>query len=502
MSATTDPGEAYEELTDRYARIANVEKAAGVLNWDQQTMMPEAGTPARSGQLSALSAVRHDLLTDPELSELLDAAEAGDLTDDESAVVREIRYEHERAARVPEELVEDISRAQSDAQKVWQDARANDDFEGYAPTLTQLRDLHVERAEHIDPDRDPFEVMYEDSERDLPMETVEGIFEQIREELIPLVAEIEERGDDLPRPFDDAAPYDPDEQRALHEDALDRLGFDRDRARLDTSPHPFTFGNQFDCRITTRFDESDPIDGLMSTIHEFGHATYQLGLSQEHYANPLGESRSSGVHESQSRFWENHVGRTKAFWEGFLLTFEEHFPGAENVTPDAAYQAVNRIYPDNLIRVEADELTYHMHIVLRHEIGRAFVNREIDVDELPIVWNDRMEEYLGVRPDTDADGVLQDIHWSMGFAAFESYTIGSVLAAQLDHAMREDLDDVDALIRDGEFGPIHEWMTENVHSHGKRYRTDELIEAATGEPLTADYFVEYATEKFTDLYGL
>jgi carboxypeptidase Taq len=502
MSATDDPEAAYDELTDRYARIANVEKAAGVLNWDQQVMMPEEGTPARSGQLSALSAVRHDLLTDPELGEVLDAVEAGDLDDDREAVVREIRYEHERAAKVPENLVEEISRTQSDAQEIWQNARADDDFDHFAPTLTELRDLHVDRAEHIDPDRDPFVVMYEDSERDLPMDDVERIFDRVREELIPLVEEIEARGETLPRPFDATAPYDADEQRALHEDALDRIGFDRGRSRLDTSPHPFTFGNQFDCRITTRFDESDPIDGLMSTIHEFGHATYQLGLSQDHYAHPLGESRSSGVHESQSRFWENHVGRTKAFWEGFLPTFKEHFPAAEDVTVDEAYRAVNRIYPDNLIRVEADELTYHMHIVLRHEIGRSFVNGEIDVEEIPQVWNDRMEEYLGVRPDTDANGALQDIHWSMGFAAFESYTIGSVLAAQFDHAMREDLDDVDGLIREGEFEPIHEWMTENVHSHGKRYRTDDLVEAATGEPLTADYFVEYAREKFTDLYGL
>ncbi|MFQ3295494.1 MAG: carboxypeptidase Taq [Natrialbaceae archaeon] len=482
--------------------MANVGKALGVLNWDQQVMMPDEGTPARSGQLSTLSAVRHDLLTDPELGELLDAAEAGDLTDDQAAVVREIRYEHERAARVPETLIEELTRTQSEAQEVWQDARANDDFEHFAPTLTELRDLHVRRAEHIDRDRDPFDVMYDDSERDLPIETVEAIFDQIRTELIPLVEKIEKRGDDLPQPFEHAAPYDPDEQQALHGDALDRLGFDRDRARLDTSPHPFTSGNQFDTRITTRVDESDPIDGLMSTIHEFGHATYQLGLPQDHYANPLGESRSSGVHESQSRFWENHVGRTKPFWEGFLPTFTEHFPDAEGVTAEAAYRAVNRIYPDNLIRVEADELTYHMHILLRHEIGRSFVHGEIDVEEIPQVWNDRMEEYLGVRPDSDANGALQDIHWSTGFAAFESYTIGSVLAAQLDHAMRQDLDDVDGLIREGEFEPIHEWMTENVHSHGKQYRTDELIEEATGEPLTADYFVEYAREKFTDLYGL
>jgi carboxypeptidase Taq len=339
--------------------------------------------------------------------------------------------------------------------------------------------------------------MYEDGAPYLPLETVEDVFETLREELVPLIADIREQGDDLPDPFDGT--YPDDDQLALCEAALDVLGYDRSRGRLDTAPHPFMFGTQFDARVTTRFDESDPLGAVMSTTHEYGHASYQLGLRQDEYGTPLGQSRSSGVHESQSRFWENHVGRTRPFWESFAPTVNEHL--GTDVDPETMYQSVNRIYPENLIRVEADELTYHFHIILRSEIDRAFVEGDVDVGEIPDLWDEKMEEYLGVTPPNDAKGCLQDIHWSSGFAAFQNYTVGSVLAAQLNAAIREDLD-VDGLVREGEFDPIREWMGEHVHEPGCRYETPELVEHATGEPLTADYFVEYAREKFTDLYGL
>jgi len=496
-------GEAYDALCDRYERIANIESAAGVLGWDQQVTMPDAGTPARSAQLSTLSAVSHEYLTDDEVGALLDRLEGAELDGEQAAVVREISHEHDRAVEVPEALVEELTRTQSDAQEVWEEAKADDDFEAFAPTLSELRDLHVERAEHIDPGESPYVVMHEDSERDFPLSTVEEIFDTLREELVPLLEDVRERGDDLPSPFVEAGPYDADTQMDLCQRALDVLGYDRDRGRLDTAPHPFMSGNQFDARITTRFREDDLLDALTATVHEFGHATYQLGLPEEQFGSPLGQSTSSGVHESQSRFWENHVGRTRAFWELFLPSVQEQFPRLSGITVEEAYRAANRIYPDNRIRVEADELTYHFHVMLRHEIGRAFVEGDLDVDEIPQVWNDKMEAYLGVRPETDAEGCLQDIHWSSRFAAFQGYTIGSVLAAQLDAALRRDLDaDVDDLVREGNFQPLREWMTEHVHRHGRRYTADELVERATGEPLTADYFVEYAREKYTDLYGL
>jgi len=500
--ATTDTDsdpQAYEQLLERGRRLTNLDNGAMHLAWDQQVMMPEGGAPARSQQLSALRATRHELLVADEVGEWLDAVADAELSEDQAANVREIRREYDRSVDVPPELAEEITQTGAENQQIWQEAKANDDFEQFAPRLEQLRDLQRDRAGYIDPDASPYRVMYEDSNPYIPLERMEEIFETLRAEIPPLVEEIRASGTELPDPWE--GEYPEADQRALTEAVLDFLGYDRSRGRLDTAPHPFMAGTQFDARVTTRFDSANPINPLTSTIHEYGHASYQLGLRQDAYGTPLGQSRSSGVHESQSRFWENHIGRTKPFWEAFLPTFKEHVDGHDDLTVQGVYEAVNRIYPDNLIRTEADELTYHMHIILRSEIGRAFVEGDIGVEEIPRVWNDRMDEYLGVRPETDSEGCLQDIHWTRGFAAFQGYTIGSVLAAQLNAAIREDLD-VDALVREGEFDPIREWMGERIHRQGKRYPTPELIEQATGEPLTAEYFVEYAREKFGALYGL
>jgi carboxypeptidase Taq len=491
--------DAYDELLDRYERITALEDGRGVLYWDQQVTMPEGGTPARSAQLSALSSVHHERLTADETGRLLDAAADEDLTDEQAAVVREIRHEYERAEKVPEELVEEHARLSTEAQDDWREAKGNDDFSKFAPTLDRLRDLRVERAEHIDPDRDPYEVLFEDGEPYLGLDTVERIFEELKDGLVPLIDDIR-ASEDVPPAFEGT--FDTDAQYELSEAALDLLGYDWDRGRLDTSAHPFTSGTQFDARVTTRFDEEDLLGAVGSTVHEFGHATYALGLPDDAYGSPLGKARSHGVHESQSRFWENHVGRTEEFWELFLPTVKEHFPQVSDVTPEEAYRAANRVTEDNLIRVEADELTYHMHIILRSEVEREFVSGDLGVEEIPAAWDDKMDEYLGVRPDTDAEGCLQDIHWTGGFARFQNYTVGSVLAAQLWATIEDELDDPRGLIRDGEFGPIHDWLTENVHSHGKRYTTDELVRQATGEDLTAEYFLDYAEAKFGDIYDL
>jgi carboxypeptidase Taq len=491
--------ETYDDLLDRYERISALKDGGGVLYWDQQVMMPEGGTPARSKQLSALSAVTHEQLTADETGRLLEDVESEDLTDEEEAVVREVRREYDRAAKVPEELVERHTRLQSEAQDDWREAKANDDFSAFEPILSDLLDLRVEKAEHIDPDRDPYEVLFEDREPYLELDTVERIFDELKDGLVPLIEDIQAT-EEVPDAFEGT--FDVDAQENLARDALDLLDYDWDRGRLDTSAHPFMSGTQFDARITTRFDETDILGAVTSTIHEFGHATYGLGLRDDAYGSPLGQSRSSGIHESQSRFWENHVGRTKEFWELFLPTVKDRFPQLSDVTAEEAYRAANRIDVDNLIRTEADELTYHMHIILRSEIEREFVSGDLAVSEIPAAWDDKMEEYLGVRPDTDAEGCLQDIHWTGGFASFQNYTVGSVLAAQLWATIEDDLDDPRGLIRDGEFQPIRDWLTETIHRHGQRYTTAGLIREATGEDLTAEYFLDYVTEKFGDIYDL
>ena len=494
--------DAYEALLDRVQRWNAVGSASGVLGWDQQVMMPEGGTPARSKQLSALSSVHHDMVTADETGELLDELDDADLTDEQAAVVREVRREYERADAVPVELVEEISETGSEALQAWEEAKAEDDFDEFAPYLEKHVELKREYAEHIDPDRDPYEVLFEEFEPCLSMERAESILAELREALVPMIEDIRESDVELAvDTFEGTFPE--DEQEALSRDALELVGYDFDRGRLDVSSHPFTSGNQFDCRVTTRFDETDPLGAVGSTVHEFGHAQYNLGLPQEHFGTPLGTSRDLSVHESQSRLWENHVGRSEAFWEEFLPVFQEHFPQTEEATVRDAYEAFNQVYEDNLIRVEADELTYHLHIVIRFEIERDLVRGDLDVEDVPGVWNDKYEEYLGIRPDTDSEGCLQDIHWSHGnFGYFPTYSLGSVMAAQLFEAAEAEIDDLDAKIAEGEFDDLHDWLGENVHRHGSRYETNELVKRATGEDFSADAFLDYVDEKYGELYGI
>jgi carboxypeptidase Taq len=488
----------YEPFLDHVRRYNYLGDAGSVLGWDQQVMMPPGGTPARSKQSSTISTLQHELLTDDQLGEWLSELD-GAVDDERQAVVREVRREHKRASRVPEDLVERLSEASSEALPVWEEAREAADFSLFEDTLAELVELRREYAEAIDPDRDPYEVLVEDYEPYLDIETIEEILGQLRSELPALVEAISESEQTMADPFE--GEYDEEDQKALVRDALDSVGYNWDRGRLDTAPHPFSTGTQFDARVTTRFTPDDPLDALGSTIHEFGHASYTLGLPNEEYGTPLGESRDMTVHESQSRLWENHVGRSLEFWRSFAPAVEDHL-GVE-ATPQALYESANEVHDDNLIRVEADELTYHMHIVVRFEIERDLIRGELDVSDVPQVWNDKMDEYLGIRPENDARGCLQDIHWAhANFGYFPTYSLGSVLAAQLFATASSEIDGLADQIEAGEFEQLSEWLRREVHQHGCRYTTPELIRSATNEPLTADYFLSYAEDKYGELYGI
>ena len=503
MSDTTAAAEgAYDDLLDRVGRISNVSHAEELLSWDQQVMMPEGGTPARARQLSALSAVEHDLLTADELGALLDELEASSLDDEQRAVVREVRREQERAVRVPTDLIERISTASSEALTAWREAKEADDFDAFAPHLEELVELKRRYADHVDPDRDPYEVLFEEYEPCLPLSHAEDVLTDLRDAVVPLVDSIRASDADLATDTF-AGTFAADAQEELMREALDLLGYPWERGRLDEAPHPFSTGTSYDARITTRYDEAAPIGALLSTIHEFGHATYTLGLPDEAYGTPLGEARDLSIHESQSRLWENHVARSTAFWELFLPHVVEAFPDVGDVSVRDAYEAVNAVDPSNPVRVEADELTYHLHIVLRFEIERDLIRGDLAVEDVPAVWNEKMASYLGTRPETNAEGCLQDVHWSHGaFGYFPTYSLGSVVAAQLFDAAERDLDGLDGRIREGEFDPLHEWLTERIHRHGKRFETNELVRRATGADVAADAFVDYATAKYGELYGL
>jgi carboxypeptidase Taq len=496
-SKETVDAETYDKFLDHVKRYNYVGDAAGVLSWDQQVMMPDEGTPARSKQSSTLSTLQHELLTDDDLASYLDELD-GAVDGEKQAVVREVEREHRRAREVPEQLVEELSEVSSNALPVWEQAKAESDFSVFEEQLEQLVELRREYAAAIDPDRDPYEVLVEDYEPYLDIDTIEGILGELKAELPAMIEQVSESDATLANPF--SGTYDEADQEALVREVLDELGYDWERGRLDTAPHPFSIGTQFDARVTTRFAPDDPLDALGSTVHEFGHARYTLGLPDEEYGTPLGASRDMTVHESQSRFWENHVGRTRPFWRYFASTVEDHL--GVDASPEALYEAANQVYEDNLIRVEADELTYHMHIVLRFEIERDLIRGDLEVSEVPQVWNEKMEEYLGVVPEQDSEGCLQDIHWTYGnFGYFPTYSLGSLLAAQLDATVREEFDDFDAKIEAGEFGPIADWHTEQIHQHGCRYTTPELVEEATGKSLSAEYFLDYAADKYGELYN-
>lgn len=495
---------AYSRLSERAERVGGLETIDNLLFWDQQVMMPSGGTPGRSMQRGLISSLQHEALVGDDISRWLNEVDESELSEDQQAVVREVHREHERKAAVDRSLIEETNAVISEANEAWEEAKAEDEFDIFAPCLEELVELKREYAHQIDPEAEPFAVILEEYEPHVGIDTAESILTELRERLVSLIEKIRASDVTLDDAFSEYGPFEQDRQLELSKDILSFVGCDWNHARLDTSPHPFSYGNRYDMRITTRFHEHSPITGLMSSLHEYGHATYEQGLPEDGFPGPLGQSRSHSIHESQSRFWENHVGRSQAFWDACLPIVQKHFPQLSELTPEEAYRAANQVYEDNLTRVEADEVTYHLHIVVRFEIERDLLNGDLDVEDVPKVWNDKYEEYLGIRPDTDAEGCLQDIHWSIGrIGTFQGYTLGTVFSAQLQAAMEEEMDaTLDELIADARYTDMRDWLENAVHRHGKRYRTDELAAVATGEPLTAEYFLDRIESKYGRLYDL
>ncbi len=503
----TDQSKAFETVVDQAKRIHHLEKVDHMLRWDADVMMPEGGGPARSPQRSVVKSSMMNLLSSDTLADALESVDRTELDGEDRAIVREVKREHEVARRIPKELDSRLSQTLSDAHGAWKEAKQADDFNLFAPYLQEHVELRVEQASHVDPNAEPFEALWENqigylAQPYLEFETVERVFDELRDGLVPLIEQI--RNSDIEH--SSAAlegEFSTDKQVELNRHLLDTLGLDWDRARFDTAPHPFSYGTPYDVRMTTRLDANDLLPAISATLHEFGHTAYTHGLPNKRYGTPLSRARGLTVHGSQSGVWENHIGRSRAFWEMFLPKVKMIFPGLNGVTVEEAYQAANQVRADNLIRTNADEVTYHMHVILRTEIERDLVEGRIDVSEVAQVWNEKMEQYLGVRPDSDAEGPLQDPHWTQLMPAFINYTTGhGVLAAQVYAALEDDLGSVDQQIRNGEFDEIRSWLTENIHRHGQRYKTQELIERATGQELTAGPFLDYIENKYSDLYSI
>jgi len=491
----------YDDFLDRIRELHDLHQIDGWLQWDQQVTMPVGGSGDRAAQMATLSGLIHERLTDPRLGELLDRlADAPKLDDAQAANVRETRRDRDRAVRVPPALVQAFARAKALAFDVWQAARPADDFRSFAPHLEELVRMARETAAHIGYADEPYDALLDEYEPGMSAAVVQAVFEPLGTELRGILDCL----DGAPEPRTDflTRTFDPARQQTFCRALIADLGYDLERGRLDESAHPFTIGNGDDVRITVRYNPRFLPSALFAAIHETGHALYEQGVDPAHRRTPMGTAVSLGVHESQSRLWENMIGRSPELWGHYFPRLQALFPDElADVAATEFVRAVNVVRP-SLVRVEADEVTYSLHILVRFDIERALVNGAVGPDELPELWRERMRHYLGLVPDTDRDGVLQDIHWAIGaFGYFPTYALGNLYAAQLREAMLRDIPDLMESVRQGQFVDALRWLRERVHRLGRLHPAPELIRRATGAPPDASHFVRYIRTKYGALYN-
>ena len=495
---------AYEALVKELREIGLLGSIGSLLHWDEQTQMPPGGAAHRAEQVSLLAKLVHERVTSPRVGDLLDAA-ADDPRDDAVANVREARRTYDRAKKLPPALVEELARTGVLGQQAWAEARKNNDYPAFRPWLEKTIALKRQEADCVGfaASGGRYDALLDEYEPGETAANLRQTFGALRAPLVGLVRKIA----DSPR----KAPLDllqrhfsPPAQERLARAAATAAGFDFHSGRLDTSVHPFcTQVAPGDTRMTTRYDPNYFPDAFFGVLHETGHGLYDQGLPPEHFGTPLGEAVSLGIHESQSRLWENLVGRSRAFWRHFLPLARHEFPDAlSNVRDDDWYFAVNDVRPSP-IRTEADEATYNLHVMLRFELEQAMLSGDVSPADVPAAWNEKMRDYLGLTPDDDRTGCLQDIHWSGGaIGYFPTYTLGNLYAAQLFEAARHDLGDLDAQFARGEFAPLLAWLRDRIHRHGKRYSPRELVRRATGAEPTAEPLLRHLRSKAAELYGV
>ncbi|HEV7772798.1 MAG TPA: carboxypeptidase M32 [Conexibacter sp.] len=494
--------DALTELRERLAEIADLNAAGGLLGWDQQTMMPERAAPQRAEQLGTLGKLIHERFTDDAIGRLLDAA-APEPDSTDAALVRVTRRDWEKARRVPSELAAELARAGALGHQAWVEARERSDYAAFLPFLRKNVELKLRYVECFEGFDDPYDVLLDDYEEGMTSAEVDALFTELRAGLVPLIAAIAERADAV-----DAAPLHGDfpveGQRELVGRVLRQLGWSADGWRLDEAAHPFatSFGPG-DVRLTTRYDSSYVGMALYGAIHEFGHGLYESQVDPALARGPLGEGVSLGVHESQSRLWENIVGRGRPFAGWLHGQLGEVFPQQfGSVSAEDFHRAVNKVQP-SLIRVEADEATYGLHIILRFELERAMISGSVTLEDLPEAWNARMKEYLGVDVPNDAVGVLQDVHWSGGdIGYFATYALGNLIGAQLWERARADLPGLDASLAAGDGSPLRAWLGSHVHRFGRTYPPRELVARVVGGPIRVEPFLAYLNAKLRPIYGL
>lgn len=501
------PQSAYSELTKQFREAALLSSAGSVLGWDERTYMPRGGAQLRADQLGLISGMIHQMTTDPKIGDWLDAIENTDMTSDplspEAVNVREIRHTYNKERKLSRELVEEITKTTTLAQGEWVTARKNNDFKHFLPWLEKVVELELKMAEAYGYEGEPYNTLLDNYEPGATVADVETVFAALRNDLVELLNKIK----NAPKKPDVSIverEYDVELQRIFGESVAAAMGFSFDAGRLDITTHPFCTGiGPGDTRITTRYNPKRLNDALFGTMHEAGHGLYEMGLQKDKYFGlPYGESASLGIHESQSRMWENQVGRSKEFWKYFFPQAQRIFKSSlAGVSLDDFYGAINNVAP-SYIRVEADEATYNLHILLRFEMERALLNKELKPADVPGEWNSRFEKYFGIKVDSDANGCLQDVHWSAGLMGyFPTYSLGNLYSAQFFNQATKELKDLPAQFERGDFLQLRNWLKEKIHQRGIQHRATDLVKEVTGEPLSHKPLIDYMKKKYGEIYG-
>lgn len=500
----------YEQLTDVYRDISSLSAIGGILEWDEQVMMPTGAANSRAKQKAALAAIVHEKSTSESLKASIDAAKKDlhTLNSFEKAVVRDAERNYLLAVGVPTSLEKEIAEKEVASVQAWVAARSNDDFDSFSPHLDTILALMKKKALAMKSQSDPYDTMIDRFERGMSAERLTQIFQHITGPLKMILEKVFTAKESCSKTVHPALlggdDWDVAKQAELSREICNVLGFNFDNGRIDVSVHPFTGGSgPSDVRITTRYSKELPFEGIMGTVHETGHAMYEQGRNAEYVGLPVSDALSMGAHESQSLFWERMIGQNVGFWRSVLPILHEKMPHTKDVSAEDFFFAVNQVNR-SLIRVDADELTYPFHIILRFELEKKLVAGTLSVGDLPKAWAEGMKEHLGVEVPSDKEGCLQDIHWPSGaFGYFPSYTLGAMMAAQLFAYMKKvAMPDIESKIEKGEYADIREWLRKNIHQVGSLYPSlDELLESVTEEPLNPQYFLDYLEEKYSKVYA-
>jgi carboxypeptidase Taq len=494
-----------EALRELVGEIQDLNSTQGLLGWDLETHMPEKGSDIRAKQMSTLSKISHEMMISKEMGDLLKKLREPSVYDKlnkvDQALVREVGKDYDRAMKLPVSLVQEMTEISAKAHPLWVEARQTNKFEKFAPTLKRIVELNRQMAKHLGYKDSPYDALLDLYEPGLTCKKLDQLFPQLKAELVPLVKAI----NDSPRQPDTRflkRVTSVDKQWEFSEKVIRSMGFDFNAGRLDKAAHPFCMGmGPGDVRLTTRLFKNDMVSSLFSSMHEAGHGLYEQGVDPSLARTPLDGGASLGIHESQSRMWENIIGRSRLFWKYYLPKLRKVFPQQlKGVTLDQFYRAINLSQP-SFVRVESDEATYNLHIMLRYEIERDVIEGKLAVKDLPKVWNQKMKEYLGIVPESDTLGVLQDVHWAHGsFGYFPTYTLGNLYSVQFYNTAKKKIRGLEEQIARGNFKPLKAWLNDNIHRWSKVETPEEIAIRVTGEPLNARHFVDYLWNKYGEIY--